>query len=208
MSNSPVSTKPDVSSADSPVERRVSESPVRRTDPPAQRTVSLPVEPSDRSVDADLLIDVPQLTVEELALELEASIVLNHVKLDAKGLDACLFLKANFDSLRALVLRGPESTEGPSRSPRSSDMPRVRSGLRELLGAPSDDDGDSERPNAVRERLRHAAGHGVKAAGLTAAGLAGGALLESRTKPSRKLQMPWRRSRAQAVLDQISRRLP
>jgi hypothetical protein len=189
--------------------------------------------------------------------------VLNRVKLDAKGLDAGLFLKANFDSLRAFAQRGSEGTEAEegraSESPRGSDVMRVRTGLRELLGATrdayrdlsdrdvqrqlrdvhasareahdrvttsdepalepngADEDGretgrdrngDAERPHAVRERLRHAAGQGVKAAGLTAAGLAGGALLESRSKRSRKLPIPRRRNRAQVVRDEITRRLP
>jgi hypothetical protein len=279
-----VPTKPDASSDDSPREREVSESPARRKDAPAQSAVtgSEPSDglgderaesspagygpaPSDRAVDADLLVDIPQLVVEDLALELEASLVLNRVKLDAKGLDAGLFLKANFDSLRALAQRGSEGSEGSvvegeraSRSPRGSDLMRVRTGLRELLGTTrdayrdlsdrevqrqlrgvhasaqeahdrvasdeparetsgDDDDGrdrdgdragDGGRSHAVRERLRHAAGQGVKAVGLTVAGLAGGALLEARTKPSRKLPIPRRRSRAQVVRDEITRRLP
>jgi hypothetical protein len=281
MSSPLVPTKPDTSSDDSPRERGASDSPARRKDAPAQSAVtgSEPSDgvgdaraesspagygpaPSDRAVDADLLVDIPQLVVEDLALELEASLVLNRVKLDAKGLDAGLFLKANFDSLRALAQRGSEGQvvegERGSRSPRGSDIMRVRTGLRELLGTTrdayrdlsdrevqrqlrdvhasaqeahdrvasddparetsgDDDDGresdrdragDGGRPHAVQERLRHAAGQGVKAVGLTVAGLAGGALLESRTKPSRKLPIPRRRSRAQVVRDEITRRLP
>jgi hypothetical protein len=205
-------------------------------------------------VDADLLIDVPQLSVEDLALELEASLVLNRVKLDAKGLDASLFLKANFDSLRALA---PQGSETQGQRPRGTDVMRVRTGLRELLGATrdayrdlsdrdvqrqlrdvhasareahervttseepahesrgadengrgSERNGDAGRPHAIRERLKHAAGQGAKAAGLTAAGLAGGALLEARTKPSRKLPIPRRRNRAQVLWDDITSRLP
>jgi hypothetical protein len=282
MSTPPVPTKPDASSDDSPAERRVNEAPARRNDAPAQNAVTGrraagPSEdggderpesasvgygptPSDRAVDADLLIDIPQLTVEELALELEASLMLNRVKLDAKGLDLGLFLKADFDGLRALVARDSEAERAKaSQSPRGSDVMGVRSGLRELLGATRDAyrelsdrdvqrqlrdvhesareahdrvttaeepalgssgedeegreserdrDGDAGRSHAVRERLRHAAGQGAKAAGLTAAGLAGGALLESRTKASHRLPIPRRRNRAQVVWEEISRRLP
>ena len=277
MSTPSAPTRSDTSSADSPAERRSSETPARRDDavardqlpeePSAGRddecSESSPAGPSDRAVDADLLIDIPQLTVEELALELDATLMLNHVKLDAKGLDLGLFLKANFDSLRALTQQGFERTgrEGgaPAESTPGADVKGVRTGLRELLGATrdayrdlsdqdvqrqlrdvhesareahdrvttadepadksrgDDDDGRESgrdrnghagRPRAVGDRLRHAAGQGAKAAGLTAAGLAGGALLESRSKPSRKLPIPRRRNRVQAVRDEISRLLP
>ena len=52
---------------------------------PAATSMSL-VAQTDRTVDADFLVDVPQLSVEELTLELEASVGLSRVKLDAKGL--------------------------------------------------------------------------------------------------------------------------
>jgi hypothetical protein len=267
--------------ADSPAERRANDAPARRDDAPAQGSGAGPFRqgpsgardddrsepererygpvPPDRAAEADLLIDIPQITVEELALELDASHMLNRVKLDAKGLDAGLFVKANLDSLLALGLRGSDRTDRASGSLRGTDVMRRRGGLRELLGAAreayrdlsdrdvqrqprdvhesareaqehvvswdevapaslgADEDarerdrhrnGDDARMHAVRERLRHVAGQGVKAAGLTAAGLAGGALLESRSKASRKLLLPRRRNRAQVVLRQISRRLP
>ena len=68
-------------------------------------------------------------------------------------------------------------------------------------------------------RIRHAVAQGAKAAGLTAAGLAGGALLESRIKRSsklagklpklpRNLPLPRRRSRAQIIRDEVLKRLP
>jgi hypothetical protein len=266
-------TTPDASSGDSPAERRANETPGRREEALAQRPAADAVPsgrpgargdddsqspplaqgpgPSDRAVDADLLIDIPQLTVDELALELEASLVLNHVKLDAKGLDLGLFLKAKLDSLRPLAERDVE------RAARAPASPRARSGLRELLGATrdayrdlsdrdvqrqlrdvhasaseahervttadeqaiesggGDEDGrerehdhNGDGAHALRQRLRHVAGQGVKAAGLTAAGLAGGALLESRSKPSRKLPIPRRRNRVQAVRDEVARLLP
>jgi hypothetical protein len=60
----------------------------------------------------------------------------------------------------------------------------------------------------ARGRAGHAARQGLKAAGLTAAGLAGGVLLESQAQLSRKLPLPRRRNRVQAVLDAIGKRLP
>jgi hypothetical protein len=217
----------------------------------------------DRAVDADLLIDVPQLAVEELNLELEASLLLKHLKVDAKGLEAGLFLKADFDNLAALSGKRPSSDQ-PAADVRSASVAgirgaapaRVRTGLRELLGSTRDayrdlsdrdvqqqlrdvhesareayahvaggeesstraqEQGDEDeqeagsdgsRVQAMGNRVLHAAMHGGKAAGLTAAGLAGGALLESRAQPSRRLPIPRRRSRAQAIAHDVRRRLP
>jgi hypothetical protein len=190
------------------------------------------VAPTDRTVDADLLVDVPQLSVEELTLELEASVGVNRLKLDAKGLHAGLYLKGDFENLQALAQK------------RSGSHGSVRSGLRELLGGTRDviehvtpsDDGEQETEDrrrgehdrgegadgAVsedgRHRVRHVVGQGAKAAGLTAAGVAGGALLEARVKPSSKLHklpklpgnlpLPRRRSRAEIIRDEVLKRLP
>jgi hypothetical protein len=206
---------------------------------PAATSMSL-VAQTDRTVDADFLVDVPQLSVEELTLELEASVGLSRVKLDAKGLQAGLYLKADFENLQALAQK------------RSGSHGPVRSGLRELLSGtrdviehvtPSDhaedqaqDDHDHDQSGnragaqETRQRVRHAVGQGAKAAGLTAAGLAGGALLEARVKPSSKLPrnlpnlpqlpqlpqllqlpqlpLPRRRSRAQILRDEFIKRLP
>jgi hypothetical protein len=204
---------------------------------PAATSMSL-VAQTDRTVDADFLVDVPQLSVEELTLELEASVGLSRVKLDAKGLQAGLYLKADFENLQALAQK------------RSGSHGPVRSGLRELLSGtrdviehvtPSDhaedqaqDDHDHDQSGnragaqETRQRVRHAVGQGAKAAGLTAAGLAGGALLEARVKPSsklprklsqlpqlpqlpklpRNLPLPRRRSRAQILRDEFIKRLP
>jgi hypothetical protein len=210
---------------------------------PAATSMSL-VAQTDRTVDADFLVDVPQLSVEELTLELEASVGLSRVKLDAKGLQAGLYLKADFENLQALAQKRAGS-HGP-----------VRSGLRELLSGtrdviehvtPSDhaedqaqdhrshdhdhdQSGNRAGAQETRQRVRHAVGQGAKAAGLTAAGLAGGALLEARVKPSSKLPrnlpnlpklpqlpqllqlpqlpLPRRRSRAQILRDEFIKRLP
>lgn len=160
MSTPPVSTKPDVRMPHAEPERRAIEAPAR---PPVES------QPTDRAVPADLLLDVPQLTVEELTLELDASLLLDRVKLDAKGLDASLYLKADFERLQALARK---------------------------------DNGAMERPAQDSQRRRVAPGL------LAAAGLAGGAVLESQLKPSEKLPIPRRRNRAQAMLDSVRKRLP
>jgi hypothetical protein len=232
MSTPPVpTTTQDRPGSEARAERRPSE-----PTPPAQ---VLPPSGSDRAAraaDADLLVDIPQLSVDELALEVESSLVLNRVKLDAKGLQVGLFLKADLEHVVQLAQERSERHEGGwLRRQRGADVDRVRSGLRELLGAARDaepapaaaEEARQERPRARdedgaeqagRDRQngngtrphtgRHAAAQGAVAAGLTAAGLAGGALLEARVKPSRKLHIPRRRSRAQVLRDELAKRLP
>jgi hypothetical protein len=283
MTTPSVPTKPEVSDAEPGPERRQDDAPApreRASSPQAEARRAAPRGeqggerhqmvpqvlgslPSDRAVDADLLIDIPQLSVEELTLELDASLLLNRVKLDAKGLEAGLYVKANFDHIVELTQQGSGAPEGRvSDRQRGSDIMRARTGLRELLGATRDayrdlsdrdvqrqlqgvhasareayarittedepaherqpdadgakdeaerehnHDGNGGRSRPVRERARHAVTQGAKAAGLTAAGLAGGALLESHSKPSRKLSISGRRKRARAIRHAIAKRLP
>lgn len=218
------------------VERR---GPAPSTPPAPPPSAAPDGEPSsDRAVDADLLVDIPKLTVEELNLELEAALVLRRIKLDAKGLDAEVFLKSNFGNLAALAA-GRSSDDDDVGTVRGGGAGRVRSSLRELLGSAHDSyrdiepqlgavhepDDDADEPDAddgaeggedtggdgasgVGERAVRAARQGAKAVGLTAAGVAGGALLESTLKPSHRLPLPRRRNRAQALLHDIQRRLP
>jgi hypothetical protein len=58
------------------------------------------------------------------------------------------------------------------------------------------------------ERVRHVVTQGLKAAALTAGGIAAGAVLESRAQLSRKLPIPRRLNRRQAIRKTIARRLP
>jgi hypothetical protein len=166
--------------------------------------------PSDRAVDADLLIDIPKLSVEELSLELDASLLLNRVKLDAKGLEAGLYAKANFDNVTGLTHQGPGTPLGTDPSRDVSVQRQLQGGhasAREAYARfTTQDEPARERP--VRERARQALTRGAKAAGLTAAGLAAGVLLESHSKPSRKLSILGRRNRARAVRDATAKRLP
>jgi hypothetical protein len=200
---------------------------------------------SDRAVDADVLLDIPRLAVDELNLELEAAFVLQRVKLDAKGLDAGLFFKSNLDNIAALTSgrSSDDDDAGPAGEGGGGGAARVRSGLRELLGSTrdtyrdvqhqlgavyesageayervvggdADDDGEGGGQDAGEGdgggdgATARAAKRGAKAVGLTAAGLAGGALLESTLKPSHRLPLPRRRNRAQALVHEIQRRLP
>jgi hypothetical protein len=64
-----------------------------------------------------------------------------------------------------------------------------------------------EGASSKRERARRAVTQGVTAAALTGAGLAGGVVLESQTKLSRKLPGLRRPSRTQALRGAIATRL-
>ena len=65
----------------------------------------------------------------------------------------------------------------------------------------------AQAPSAP-ERVRHVVTQILKAAGLTAGGVAAGAVLESRTHLSRKVRILRRPNRRQAVRKAIARRLP
>jgi hypothetical protein len=193
---------------------------------------------NDRAVDADILLDVPKLSVEELNLELEAAFLLRRVKLEAKGLDAGLYLKSNLDNIAAMT-SGRSSEDDADGKGHGASAARVRGSLRELLGSTRDtahkmqnqlgavhesageayervvggggdgeDDAGDDGAGALGERATRAARRGGKALGLTAAGVAGGALLESALKPSRRLRLPRRRNRAHALVHELQRRLP
>jgi hypothetical protein len=158
---------------------------------------------ADRAQDADVLLDLSRLTVDELTLEVQASVAIDHVKLDAKGLDASLFLKGSLDNVvalrggtparsramgaarRAARWAAPELPVG-SRTRRSDgvDGPAAEDEVR----APDDASGDADdRTGAVLDRVRQRAAtvakEGGKAASLAVVGAAGGALLESRLRP-------------------------
>ena len=74
--------------------------------------------------------------------------------------------------------------------------------------APRRPDDSSERASFPGERTRRAATQGAKAAGLTAAGLAAGVLLESHTQLSRNLPLSRRPTRTRAIRHAIAMRLP
>lgn len=62
--------------------------------------------------------------------------------------------------------------------------------------------------SSARDRVRHVATQGLKAAGFTAGGVAVGAVLESRAQLSRRLRISRPHSRRRAISNAIARRLP
>jgi hypothetical protein len=74
--------------------------------------------------------------------------------------------------------------------------------------APATPDAPPAAEASPPDRLRHVVTQGLKAAGLTAGGVAAGAALESRTQLSRKLAISRPRNRRQAIREAIAKRLP
>jgi hypothetical protein len=224
--------------------------------------------PSHPGTDGDVVIDVPQLAVEELSLELHAPI-LDQVKIEAKGLNVGLFAKVDLDNVVKMVGKRPapglpdiearETTGGEDQpaaeQERAAAAEKRTAGVRQELqqlvesakeayeevsdrdmeqqvrqfydtarhayarvsGQPEGDGeaGDGARPEGARHAGRRRAleitKQGGKAAGLTAAGVAGGAALESvRHSGGIKLHMPVQRrssSAPKAVIDKVRDRI-
>jgi hypothetical protein len=160
-----------------------------------------PGEPIINGADGDVVVDIPHLTVDELTVELAPTAVVEQVKVTAKGLDLGLFLKAD---LEQLVSPGSGGGERPRDT---DDRPRLEAGA---SGDEQPDDGGESPVRSAGRRAVKIAKEGGKAASLTAAGVAGGALLESTLHPSRKLPglLRRRRSGLAGVIDRVREHLP
>jgi hypothetical protein len=265
-----MATEPDLSR---PTEHEALESaePTRQADGgPQQGTTPAPSRPGP---DGDIVLDIPQLAVDELNLEIHAPI-LEQVKLEAKGLQVGLFAKIGLDNVARMVgngearrppdIEGSASTGGGERpavddeqaSERAADLrqelqnlvesakeayeevsdrdmeqqarefyDRARHAYARITGdaengdEPRDDGRSGGAPQAGRQRRAESAGRraleitkqGGKAAGLTAAGVAGGAALESvRHSGGVKLHLPLHRrssSMPKALIDKVRDRI-
>jgi hypothetical protein len=166
-----------------------------------------PGDPIINGADGDVVVDIPHLTVDELTVELAPTAVVEQIKVTAKGLDLGLFLKVDLEQLVSRETGGHERPEDTDER-------------RRLEGGPSgdehqEDEGDEghegqSRVRSAGHRAVEIAKEGGKAASLTAAGVAGGALLESTLQPSRKLPglLRRRRSGPAGVIDRVREHLP
>jgi hypothetical protein len=178
----------------------------RRESGPVERVdrVAPPAGEDERTAagrDADVLLDIPRLEVDELALELEATTLLRHVRLEVKDLQLGLLLRADVERLADLAwARSHDAPAGRRTGGRlaSATYGRLFGAERQRpqLGSGAEQPEEEterteEQPAQAREhesgpRLGHLAKEGGKAAAVAAAGLAGGALVEARLKPLRK----------------------
>jgi hypothetical protein len=105
--------------------------------------------------EADVLVDIPRLQVQELAVELEASRLLNRLRLDVKDLELGLLLKADLDQLTEFAVRR-EGGEPRHRRGVVRQGGRLTSAAYERLfgggGRPQLDSGDEEEPVEAEQR--------------------------------------------------------
>ena len=73
-------------------------------------------------------------------------------------------------------------------------------------GQPNEPSGTAD--GSAGSGRRHTVTQAAAAVGLTATGLAAGVVLESQTRLSRKLPVPRRPKRTQAIRDAVAKRLP
>ena len=116
-------------------------------------------QPRSLAERSDVVVDASHLSVEELALEVEGDLGIKHLRLDTKGLEAQLFLKADLGNAVALVEAAGRRTP-----------PIVESAKAKANG---------------RGNGGSAARRVVPSAGAALAGVAAGGALVARSKPTR-----------------------
>ena len=89
----------------------------------------------DRS---DVVLEAPQLKVDELSLDLQASLGIEHIQLETKGLEADLFLKANLDNVVALVDSAARRTPDIVATARGEDPPSSSEPSGAVKGLPAE----------------------------------------------------------------------
>lgn len=106
--------------------------------------------------DSDLLLNLPQLTVDELDLELETSFGLDRIKINAKSLEAGLLVKASLGNIAAVVRpgveRAPEIVEGVA-----TELPRSLSAGSDDGEAEDTEDGEGGQVQAQEQGSAQAA---------------------------------------------------
>jgi hypothetical protein len=138
-----------------PTEYGASESPERSREAGSSRqqpSAPAPPPPPSREADADVVLDVPQLAVDELDLELHAPI-LEQVKLQAKGLQVEVFAKLDLGNVTAIAGKRPVRRRLPDVEGRESAGGEEHSDKQRREG-----DGERrtvERQEGVRGELEH-----------------------------------------------------
>jgi hypothetical protein len=105
--------------------------------------------------EADVLVDIPRLRVQELALELEASRLLNRVRVDVKDLELGLLLKADLDQVADMVGRreGDESRQRRGVVRQGGRLTSAAYGRLFGSGRPQLGSGDDDEPLEAEQRM-------------------------------------------------------
>jgi hypothetical protein len=208
--------------------------------PLAGPVTAVPLEQQERvnrlGESADVLADIPHARLEQLSIELEATSVVERLKLDVTGLELGLLLKADLDNLAGMT--APRGGGGGGRPGRAeglvgglrrlapalgggerTPLPETIEGQARMPAEPPADTGADpgasaragDRPR-TSGRAAHLARRGSKGAAIAAAGAAGGALLESWLEQLRKSgvdlpELRGSRRRQESPTRRVARRL-
>jgi hypothetical protein len=146
-------TQPTKASQRSPSTKASEGTPATRKPDSGAPQASMPTA-SRSDADGDVVVDIPQLAVDELNLEIHAPI-LDQVKLEAKGLHVGLFAKVDLDNVVRLAGKRPASwlpdIEGRESGgeQESGDEDEERAAAEEQL------DAEKQRAAEVRDELQH-----------------------------------------------------
>jgi hypothetical protein len=119
-------------------------------------------QPRGMAERSDVVVDASHLAVDELSLEIEGDLGIKHLRLDTKGLEAQLFLKADLGNVVSLVETAGRRTPSILESAKAKDKTN----------------GDESKGHSPAWRV-------APPAGAALAGLAAGGALVARSKPSR-----------------------
>jgi hypothetical protein len=136
-----MATEPNISPPP-PAQREASESPQPTRQPEARAPQPPPPASSRPGGDGDIVLDIPQLAVDEMNLELHAPI-LEQVKLEAKGLQVGLYAKVDLDNVVAIAGKRPArrlpdidatETSGGEQGPGADEQQRAAAEQKRVAG--------------------------------------------------------------------------
>jgi hypothetical protein len=175
--------------------------------------LSRPEQTAIAAAGADVFADIPQAHVEELLLELQATSVIENLKVSVKGLELSLLLRADLDNMARMLADRRERSDGGRGGLVRRLAPAVAGGAGGRLlehaggetrggsesrgggepqgGGSADDAAQPGRAGAVRDDTSRSGGSSLgqragKVAAATAAGVGVAALAGSRLEPLKK----------------------
>ena len=106
-------------------------------------------EPDDEPIgkrggDHDIVAEVPRLRVDELLLEVQADLGIQHVKLDAKALELELYAQADLENVVKLVDHAADRTPKIVEAIAHHDRPTLPARVARIFGDSDSGDGDGD----------------------------------------------------------------
>ncbi|HLM49653.1 MAG TPA: hypothetical protein VK279_03830, partial [Solirubrobacteraceae bacterium] len=97
-----------------------------------------------RGGDHDIVAEVPRLRVDELLLEVQADLGIQHVKLDAKALELELYAQADLENVVKLVDHAADRTPKIVEAIAHHDRPTLPARVARIFGDSDSGDGDGD----------------------------------------------------------------